>query len=82
MFYFETFRIILNPSSDKKIKQQLAMSAIQNQKALWHKKSQCEAKDVKRKTKTASHVNIAKSKCRTNSYAENPILFLKNNIRV
>ena len=58
------------------------MSAIQNQKALWHKKSQCEAKDVKRKTKTASHVNIAKSKCRTNSYAENPILFLKNNIRV
>ena len=49
MFYFETFRIILNPSSDKKIKQQLAMSAIQNQKALWHKKSQCEAKDVNRK---------------------------------
>jgi len=34
MFYFETFRIILNPSSVKKIKQHLAMSAIQNHKAL------------------------------------------------
>jgi len=28
MFYFETFRIILNPSSVKKIKQQLAILAI------------------------------------------------------
>jgi len=34
MFYFETFGIILNPSSVKKIKQHLAMSAIQNHKAL------------------------------------------------
>jgi len=34
MFYFETFRIILNPSSVKKLKQHLAMSAIQNHKAL------------------------------------------------
>jgi len=60
MFYFETFRIILNPSSVKKIKQNLAMSAIQNHKALWCKKRQyCDAKDVKRKPKTASHVKIA-----------------------
>jgi len=28
MFYLETFRIILNPSSVKKLKQHLAMSAI------------------------------------------------------
>jgi len=34
MFYFETFRIIINPSSVKKIKQHLAMSSIQNDKAL------------------------------------------------
>jgi len=32
MFYFETFRIILNPSSVQKITQLLAMSAIQNHK--------------------------------------------------
>jgi len=38
MFYFETFWIILNPSSVKKIKQHLVMSAIQNIKALWSKK--------------------------------------------
>jgi len=38
MFYFGTFRIILNPSSVKKIKQHLAMLAIQNQKTLWRKK--------------------------------------------
>jgi len=31
MFYFETFRIILNPSAVKKIKQHLGMLAIQNQ---------------------------------------------------
>jgi len=30
MFYFETFRIILNPSSVIKIKQHLAMSAIKH----------------------------------------------------
>jgi len=30
MFYFETFRIIPNPSSVNKIKQRLAMLAIQN----------------------------------------------------
>ena len=54
MFYFETFRIILNPSSVKKVKQHLAMSAIQNHKALWRKKRQCcNVKDVKRKPKTA-----------------------------
>jgi len=65
MFYFETFGIILNPSSVKKIKQHLAMSAIQNHKALWRKKRQfCDAKDVKRKPKTASHVKIAESKYR------------------
>ena len=41
------------------------MSAIQNHKALWRKKRQCcDAKDVKRKPKTASHVKIAESKCR------------------
>jgi len=34
MFYFETFQYVLNPSSVKKIKQHLAMSAIQNQEAL------------------------------------------------
>jgi len=34
MFCFGTFRITLNPSSVKKIKQHLAMSAIQNNKAL------------------------------------------------
>jgi len=48
------------------------MSAIQNHKALWRKKRQCcDAKDVKRKPKTASHVKIAESKCRAKSYAEN-----------
>jgi len=48
------------------------MSAIQNHKALRRKKRQCcDAKDVKRKTKTASHVKIAKSRCRAKSYAEN-----------
>jgi len=72
MFYFETFRIILNPSSVKKIKQILAMSAIQNHKALWRKKRQCcGAKDVKSKPKTASHVKIAESQCRAKSDAEN-----------
>jgi len=34
MLFFETFRIILNPSSVQKIKQHLAMLAIQNQKTL------------------------------------------------
>jgi len=72
MFYFETFRIIINPSSVKKIKQHLAMSPIQNHKALRRKKRQCcDAKDVKHKSKTASHVKIAESKCRAKSYAEN-----------
>ena len=48
------------------------MSAIQNHKALWRKKRQCcEAKDVKGKPKTASHVKIAESKRRAKSYAEN-----------
>ena len=48
------------------------MSAIQNHKALWRKKKQrCDAKDVKHKPKTASHVKIAESKCRAKSYAEN-----------
>ena len=48
------------------------MSAIQNHKALWRKKRQCcDAKDVQRKPKTASHVKIAESKCRAKSYAEN-----------
>jgi len=57
MFYFVTFRIIRNPSSVKKIKQDLAMSAIQNHKALWGTKWQSlDAKDVKRKPKTASQV--------------------------
>jgi len=38
------------------------MPAIQNHKALWRKKRQCcDAKDVKRKPKTASHVKIAES---------------------
>jgi len=50
MFYFETFRIILNPPTVKKLKQLLAMSAVQNHKALWRKKRQCcDAIDVKRK---------------------------------
>jgi len=30
------------------------MLAIQNQKTLWRKKYQCDAKDVKTKTKTAN----------------------------
>jgi len=68
MFYFETFRIIF---SLKKVKQPQAMSAIQNQKALWRKKSQCDEKDVKSKTKTTSYVKSAESTSRTNSYAEN-----------
>ena len=38
------------------------MSAIQNHKALWRKKRQCcDAKDVKRKPKIASHVKIAEA---------------------
>jgi len=54
------------------------MSAIRNHKALWRKKRQCcDAKDVKRKPKTASHVKIAESKCRAKSYAEN----IKTNLR-
>jgi len=48
------------------------MSAIQNHKVLWRKKKQCcDAKDVKRKPKRASHVKIAESKGRAKSYAEN-----------
>ena len=48
------------------------MSAIQNHKALWRNKRQCcDAKDIKRHLKTASHVKIAESKCRAKSYAEN-----------
>jgi len=48
------------------------MSAIQNHKALWREKRQCcDAKDVKRKPKTASHVKIAESKCRAKSDAKN-----------
>ena len=50
--------------------QHLAMLAIQNRKTLWRKKYQCDAKDVKSKTKTANPVKIAESKSRTNSYAE------------
>jgi len=54
------------------------MSAIQNHKALWRKKRQCcDEKDVKRKTKTDSHVKIAKSKCRAKSYVE----YVKKNLR-
>jgi len=72
MFYFEMFRIVLYASSVKKIKQHLAMLAIQNDKALWHKKRQsCDAKDVKRKLKRASHVKISENKSRAKSYAEN-----------
>jgi len=72
MFYFETFQIILNPSSIKKIKQHLAVSAIQNHKPLRRKKRECcDAKDVKRKPKTPTHVKIAERKCRAKSYAEN-----------
>ena len=45
-----------------KIKQHLAMSAIQNHKALWRRKRQCcDTKDVKRKPKTASHVKLLKA---------------------
>jgi len=47
------------------------MPAIQTHEALWGKKRQCDAKDVKYKVKTGSHVKIAKTKCRTNSYTEN-----------
>ena len=49
------------------------MSAIWNQKGLWHKKRQCDAKDVKSKTMTASHDKTAdgESKSRINSHAEN-----------
>jgi len=68
-FILRRFGLFFNPSSVKKIKHHLAMSGIQNHKALWRKKRQCDVKDVKRKTKTASHVKIAKSK--SSSYAEN-----------
>jgi len=45
MFYFETFQIISIFS--QKIKQHLAVKAIQNHKALLRKKRQCcDAKDV------------------------------------
>jgi len=64
-FYFETFWIILTPSSVKKIKQHLAMLAIQNQKTLWRKKWQCDAKDVKCKTKTTNPVKFANSESKT-----------------
>ena len=47
------------------------MLAIQNQRTLWRKKLQCDEKNIKSKTKTANHVKIAKSKSRTNNYAEN-----------
>jgi len=46
------------------------MLAIQNQKTLWGKKKQCDAKDVKSKTKTANPVKFANSESRTNRYAE------------
>ena len=48
-----------------KIKQHLAMSAIQNHKALWRKKRQCcDVKDVKRKTKTPATSKSLKAKNR------------------
>ena len=46
------------------------MLPIQNQKTLWRKKQQCDAKDVKSKTKTPNPVKFAKGKRRTNSYGE------------
>jgi len=46
------------------------MLPIQNQKTLRRKKLQCDAKDVKSKTKTANPDKFAKSKSRTNSYAK------------
>ena len=68
MFYFETFRIILNPSSVKKLKQLLAMSAIQNHNALWRKKRQCcDAKDVKGKPRPpATSKKAPVGKCHLN----------------
>jgi len=44
------------------------MLAIQNQKTLTQE--QCDAKDVKSKTKTANPVKFANSESRTNRYAE------------
>jgi len=46
------------------------MLAIPNQRTLWRKKWQCDAKDVKSKTKTANPVKFANSESRTNRYAE------------
>jgi len=49
-FILRHFGLFFNPSSVKKLKQHLVMSAIQNHKALWRKKRQCcDAKDAKRK---------------------------------
>jgi len=58
MFYFETFQIILNLSSVKKIKQHLAMSAIQNHRL-------CDARKdnaVMQKTSNANPRQPATSK--------------------
>jgi len=51
------FRLFLKSIFSQKIKQHLAMLAIQNQKVLRRKKRRCDAKDV--------------SKSRTKTYAEN-----------
>jgi len=54
MFYFETFRISLNPSSVKKIKQHLAMSAIQTHNLCDARKDSLMQMTSKAKTKTDS----------------------------
>jgi len=45
VFYLETFGIMLSSITSRKIKQHLAMLAIQIQKALWHKKRQKQSQD-------------------------------------
>jgi len=61
-FILRRFGLFLIHLQSKNIKQHLAMLAVKNQKALWRKKLQCDAKDVKSKITTPNPVKFAKSK--------------------
>jgi len=68
MFCFETLRIVLNPSSVKKMKQHLAMSAIKKQKVLLRKVNVTQ-KTLKAKLRLPDMSKPRKA--RTNHHAEN-----------
>jgi len=70
-FYFETFRIILNPSSVKKIKQHLARLAIQTKRLCGARNNGETQKTSKTKPQPpTTSKKLAKSTSRNNSYGE------------